>query len=102
MENQIKQISIKEMLTLFYNDHCKIYTGHLIELTFLQGRPLDEVVITLVSAGPQGIPGSPQVERKIKCKEAQINAKNILSKEESILKVIQKLINEEDKKETKF
>lgn len=96
---EIKKISVKEMLTAFYNEHLKAYSNQLIELNYLQGRDPNEVVITLIQQSGQGLP---PMERKIKAKEAQMRAKENLSKEESILKVIEELIKKEDNKPTTF
>lgn len=97
---EIKKITVKEFLISEYNNHLVGYVKNLVEATFTGGRPQDEVVITLIQ--PSGNANIPPIERKIKAKEAQMRARENLSKEESILKVIEKLIKEEDKKETKF
>ena len=97
---KLRQLSLREMLVNEFNAHLLNYAKQLTELKFLEGRPADEIVMSFVQ--PSGQPGMPGLERKIKAKEAQTRTIPQLSKEESILKVIQKLIKEEDKKETKF
>jgi len=97
--NTIKQLSVKEMLIDSYNKHLSNFVKQLVELKYLETRPLDEVVFTLIQQGSQ--PGLP-VERKVKNKDAQLNTKPNFELEKSILKIIQRLIEEENKKETKF
>lgn len=98
-KEDIRQISVKEMLIMNYNSHIKSYVGNLIEATWTGGRDPKETVITLYQ---QSQPGLPPIERHVKAKEAQLKARQFLEKEESILKVIEDLIKKEGKKETKF
>ena len=99
-----RKITLKEFLIDEYNKHLSHYSRHLIEVTFTSGRPPDEIVLTIIQP-TQSQPGMPNIggiERKIRAKEAQMRGREQLSREESILKVVAKLIIEEEKKETKF
>ena len=88
------------MLIGCYNEHIEKYVRNLIELTYVIGLPPNEIIATIIQ--PSGNPGMPGIERKIKAKDSQMQTKPIMEKEKSILKVIRKLIDEEDKKATKF
>lgn len=96
----IRKLTVKEYLLNEYNTHIVIYVKNLIEATFCAGRPQDEVVVTLIQ--PSGNPQIPAMERKIKAKEAQVKARRELDKQDSVLRVIERLIKDEDKKETNF
>jgi len=100
-ENEnLRKLTVKEWLIGEYNDHIVKYVKNLVEATFCGGRPQDEVVITIIQES--GNPNLPPMERKIKAKDAQIRARKELDKQDSILRVIDRLIKAEEKKETKF
>lgn len=96
----MRKLTVKEFLISEYNEHIVLYVKNLVEATYTGGRDPNEVVVTLVQQNPD--PKFPGIERKIKAKEAQMNARNKMDLQNSILKVIERLIEEEDKKETKF
>ena len=95
-----RQLKVKEFLIDEYNKHLMGYVKNLIEATFTGGRPQDEIVATFIQ--PSGNPQIPGIERNIKAKEAQMHARKEMDKQDSVLKVISKLIKNEDKKETIF
>lgn len=99
-EQQIKKLTVRDWLINEYNEHLVTYVKNLIEATFTGGKPQDEVVITLIQ--PSGNPNIPPIERNIKAKEAQVRARKEMDKQDSILRVIERLIKEENKKETNF
>lgn len=105
-KKEIRKLVVKEYLRSEYNIHIILYVKNLIEATFCAGKPQDEVVITLIqpSGNPQvpGAPGVAGVERKIKAKEAQMRARREMDKQDSVLRVIERLIEDEDKKVTTF
>jgi len=96
----IEKATVKMFLINEYNNHLLRYVKALVEATFTAGRPQDEIVLTIIQES--GNPQIPGIERKIKAKEAQKRARDSIDKQDSILKVIERLIKEEDKKETKF
>lgn len=96
----IRKLTVREYLLSEYNVHLVIYVKNLIEATFCAGRPQDEVVITLIQ--PSGNPQIPAMEKKIKAKEAQMKARREMDKQDSVLRVIERLMKDEYKKETTF
>lgn len=100
IKEQIRKVTLKEFLIQEYNKHLLNYTGHLIEVAFTSNQDQNAVVLTIIQ--PSGQPGIPGIERKIKAKEAQMRGREQLNREDSILKVVAKLIEDEEKKETKF
>lgn len=100
MEEKIQKATVRDFLISEFNRHIGMYVGNLIEMTFVMGRDPNEIVITLISKSPD--PQFAGVERNIKAKDAQVNAKKEMDKQESILRAIERLIQAEDKKETKF
>jgi hypothetical protein len=100
MEEKIQQFKTKEFLIEEYNKHLRMYVISLVEAEFAGGRPQNEIVFSFIQ--PSGNPQVPGMERNIKAKDAQMKARQEMSKQDSILKVIQRLIIQEDKKETKF
>ena len=95
-----RKVAVKEFLMANYNEHLSLYVANLIMATYTSGRSQDDIIVTIVQPSIQ--PGVPPMRRNVKAKEAQISARKQMDKEDSMLKVISKLIEAEDKKETTF
>ena len=86
-----------EMLYAFYNEHLEKLISSTIYSTYYSELKPDEVV--LIVRTPSGQPGMPGVERNIKAKELRDKEVKIKGTTEHYLRVIQRLIDEEKKKE---
>jgi len=99
-EQKMRKFTLKDLLIDEFNKHLIIYAKAFIEAKYTAGRDPNEIVVTLIQ--PSGNPQVPGVERKIKSKEAQSKAVREVDKQHSVLRVIERLIKEEETKETKF
>jgi len=96
MNEEVKSLTNLEMLYIFRNKHLEDYFKALIMKKYFANQDPNEVVATIIQQG-QVNPGGLGVEKHIKAKEAQANKLKDLTREESILKVIDELIAKEKK-----
>lgn len=96
----VKQISMIDGLKAFHNTHLEKYLSHKINAILFSEMKPDDVVQTLVQqTGNSQMPGGGMVERKIKAKEKLSQETKKRDEQEHILRVIEILINEEEKNE---
>jgi len=92
-DNVISQITNKEGLTMFYNEHLRKFLAHKINaVLFSELKPNDVVRTVVVPSGNAQIPG---MERKIKAKDVLIAETKKRNDQEHILRIIKRLIKEE-------
>ena len=92
-KNEIRELTHKEGLIMFHNEHLRKFLAHKINAVFFSEMKPNDVVKTMIV--PSGNPQIPGMERKIKAKDVLVAETKRRDEQEHILRVISGLIKKE-------